>query len=215
MLLGVTRSVGFDLDLTLADTRAGIAAAFEALAERFGVPIDTSAVVSRIGPPLEAELAYWFPAERVPEAADVYRGLYGDLAVLRSTVMPGAREALAAVRRAGGRVIVVTGKNEPHARRTLEFLGLDVDEVAGSAFGAGKGSALKAFGASAYVGDHVADIEAARAGGTVSVTVATGPYDADELCDHGADVVLADLTEFADWYDEWRIREIGAVSTVP
>ena len=67
-------AVGFDLDLTLADTREGIAATFAALSEETGVPIDTAAVVSRLGPPLEIELANWFPAEEVSAAAALYRG---------------------------------------------------------------------------------------------------------------------------------------------
>jgi phosphoglycolate phosphatase len=203
--------VGFDLDLTLADTRAAIAAIYDVLAERFAVPIDSAVVVSRIGPPLEEELAYWLPGERVAEAAAMYRRVYRDIALPLTSPMAGAAEAVEAVRRAGARVIVVTGKNEADARRTVGFLGLAVDEVAGSVFGADKGAALADFGAVAYVGDHVADIEAARAGGAVSVTVATGPYTAEELRDHGSDVVLTDLTGFVDWYDAWRIREIGPV----
>lgn len=197
-------SVGFDLDLTLADTRAGIAAVYDEVAQRIGVPIDSAVVVARLGPPLEWELANWLPPEEVPAAAALYRSLYASMAVPATTLMPGAIEAVEAVRRAGGRIIVVTGKNTLDAARTVKFLGLDVDEVAGSVFAAAKGPALARFGATAYVGDHVADIEAARAGGAVSVTVATGVYPVGELRDHGADVVLGDLTEFADWFDGWR-----------
>jgi phosphoglycolate phosphatase len=196
--------VGFDLDLTLADTRVGIAAVFDELSRRLGVPIDSAVVVSRLGPPLEVELAHWLPEEEVPAAADLYRSLYAGLAVPVTVAMPGAREAVAAVHQAGGRVIVVTGKNAADAKRTLDALGLPVEAVEGSLFGAEKGIALASFGAAAYVGDHVADIAAARAGGTVSVTVATGPYTAEELRDHGADVVLSDLTEFGLWFEEWR-----------
>ena len=58
-----------------------IAATFVALSERTGVPIDTAAVVSRLGPPLETELANWFPIEDVPEMAAIYRGFYGKIAV--------------------------------------------------------------------------------------------------------------------------------------
>lgn len=206
--------MGFDLDLTLADTRAGIAAAFAVLSERLGVPIDADVVVSRLGPPLEVELAHWLPEDEVPAAAALYRSLYAEIAVPLTTAMPGAVEAVAAVRRAGGDVIVVTAKNTADARRTVRALGLDATEVVGLVFGPQKGEALAAFGASAYVGDHVADIAAARAGGALSVGVATGPYTADQLRDHGADVVLADLTAFEEWYDAWRIREIGADSTV-
>ncbi len=203
MLRGM-HSVGFDLDMTLADTRAGIAAVYDELSLRIGVPIDSAAVVARLGPPLELELANWLPADEIPGAAAIFRSLYPSIAVPATTPLPGAREAVEAVRRAGGRVVVVTGKNAGDAVRTVEFLGLEVDEVAGSVFGAAKGPALAAFGAAAYVGDHVADIEAARAGGAVSVAVATGPYRAGELREHGADVVLSDLLEFAGWFDGWR-----------
>jgi phosphoglycolate phosphatase len=200
----VTTSVGFDLDMTLADTREGIAAVYDELSVRLGVPIDSAAVVSRLGPPLEVELANWLPADEVAAAADLYREIYPNMGVPVHTAMAGAYEAIAAVRAAGGRVIVVTGKNLRDAIGTVELLGLAVDEVVGSVFGAGKGSALARFGAAAYVGDHVADIEAARAGGAVSVAVATGPYTVGELRDHGADVALADLTQFAAWYTGWR-----------
>lgn len=196
--------MGFDLDMTLADTREGIAAVYDELAVRLGVPIDSAAVVSRLGPPLEVELANWLPADEVAAAADLYREIYPNMGVPVHTAMAGAHEAIAAVRAAGGRVIVVTGKNLRDAIGTVELLGLAVDEVVGSVFGAGKGSALARFGAAAYVGDHVADIEAARAGGAVSVAVATGPYTVGELRDHGADVALADLTQFAAWYTGWR-----------
>lgn len=193
--------------MTLADTREGIAAVYDELSVRLGVPIDSAAVVTRLGPPLEVELANWLPAPEVAAAAELYREIYPEMGVPVHTAMAGAHDAVAAVRAAGGRVIVVTAKNQRDAVGTLEVLGLVVDEVVGSAFGPGKGAALARFGASAYVGDHVADIEAARAGGAVSVGVATGPYTAGELRAHGADVALADLTEFAAWYTGWRQRD--------
>ncbi|WP_433219767.1 HAD family hydrolase [Microtetraspora malaysiensis] len=196
-------SVGFDLDLTLADTRAAIAAVYEAMLPSLAYPIDVDVVVSRLGPPLEVELAHWMPEEEVPAAVALYRKLYPRIALPATEHMPGAREALAAIRQVGGRIIVVTGKNVRDARRTVDLLGLDVDKVVGSVFGADKGRALASFGAGAYVGDHVADIEAARAGGATSVAVATGAFTADQLVDHGADVVLEDLTHFAGWFDSW------------
>jgi phosphoglycolate phosphatase len=200
----VGKSVGFDLDMTLADTRSGIAAVYDALALRLGIAIDSAAIVTRLGPPLERELANWLPEAQIAAAANVYREIYPEVGVPAHTVLPGAYEAVDAVRAGGGRVIVVTGKNVRDATSTVRFLGLDVDEVVGSVFGAEKGSALARFGAAAYVGDHVADIEAARAGGAVSVTVATGPYTVGELREHGADVALADLTEFAAWFEDWH-----------
>jgi phosphoglycolate phosphatase len=190
--------------MTLADTRSGIAAVYDELSARLGVPIDSKAIITRLGPPLELELANWFPQEEIDAAVTLFREIYPELGVPAHTAMEGALDAIETVRAHGGKVIVVTGKNLRDAISTTKLLGLDVDEVVGSAFGAGKGAALARFGAAAYVGDHVADIEAARAGGAVSVTVATGPYTLGELRDHGADVALGDLTEFADWYAGWR-----------
>ncbi|MEU8250789.1 HAD hydrolase-like protein [Nonomuraea sp. NPDC048916] len=202
--------MGFDLDMTLADTRSGIAAVYDEVSARLGVPIDSEAIIARLGPPLERELANWVPAEAVPAAAALFREIYPEVAVPAHTAMAGAREAVEAVRAGGGRVIIVTGKNVRDAISTVMTLDFEVDEVVGSVFGAAKGSALARFGAAAYVGDHVADIEAARAGGVVSVTVATGPYTVEELRAHGTDVALADLTQFAGWFAGWRFQnELG------
>ena len=49
--------VGFDFDMTLVDSRPGIAACFRALTERTGVPVDAELAVSRLGPPLRTEIA--------------------------------------------------------------------------------------------------------------------------------------------------------------
>ncbi len=195
-------TVGFDLDMTLVDSRPGIAAAMDALSAETGVPVDSAAVVSRLGPPVEHELANWFPPEEVPARADRYRELYPSYAIQATVPLPGAREALAAVRRHGGRIVVVTGKHAPNARLHLDHLELRADEVVGSVWGPGKGVALAEHGASIYVGDHVLDIEGARAAGALSIAVPTGPVTAEELSAAGADVVLRDLTEFAPWLDE-------------
>jgi phosphoglycolate phosphatase len=197
--LGAGRAVGFDLDLTLADTRDAIGAVYEALAGETGIPIDVSAVVARIGPPLEEELAYWFPATDVPAMADRYRALYAHIAIPATVAMPGAAEALDAVRAHGSRVVVVSGKNQAHTERTVRFLGLPVDEVVGGLFGSEKGAALRLHGAAAYVGDHTGDVDAARAAEAVAVGVATGAFDAGALTAYGADVVLPDLLAFPGW----------------
>ncbi|XRQ11238.1 HAD family hydrolase [Actinomadura welshii] len=196
-------AVGFDLDLTLADTRAGIAAVYAALAAETGVPIDTGQVVRRIGPPLEVELAHWFPADEVPAMAARYRAIYADIAIPETVLMPGAVAALDAVRARGGRVIVVSGKNQADTERTVAYLGLEVDAVVGGLFGAGKGAALREHGAGAYVGDHTGDVDAARAASAVAVGVATGPFDPAALTAYGADVVLPDLQAFPGWMESF------------
>ncbi|MEU2998241.1 HAD hydrolase-like protein [Streptomyces sp. NPDC006995] len=192
-------TVGFDLDMTLVDSRPGIAAAYRALAAETGARIDVDLVVSRIGPPLETELAHWFPADRVPAVADRYREIYPDHAIAPSTALDGAREAVAAVRALGGRAVVVTAKHEPNAKLHLARLGIEPDTVIGSLWAEAKGEALREQGAQVYVGDHTGDVRGARVAGALSLGVTTGPCDAAELRAAGADVVLADLTGFPAW----------------
>ncbi|MFI9832621.1 HAD family hydrolase [Streptomyces sp. NPDC051913] len=192
-------TVGFDLDMTLIDSRPGIRACYVALAERTGTYIDADLAVTRLGPPLAQEMAHWFPAEQVPAVADLYRELYPTYAITGTLAMPGAREAIAAVRAAGGRAVVVTAKWEPNAKLHMEHLGMAPDAVIGNLWAEQKAVALREHGASVYVGDHVGDVRGARTAGALSVAVPTGPCSAAELTEAGADVVLDDLTRFPDW----------------
>ncbi|MEE1736102.1 HAD family hydrolase [Streptomyces sp. BE147] len=192
-------TVGFDLDMTLIDSRPGIGANYRALSAETGVPIDTGLVVSRLGPPVEEELANWYPAELVAATADRYREIYPTHAITPTTALPGAREAIEAVRALGGRTLVVTAKHEPSARLHLDHLGIEPDELIGRLWAEAKARALIEHGAQVYVGDHTGDVRGARAAGALSVGVTTGPCDADELRAAGADVVLPDLTGFPAW----------------
>ncbi|WP_369215796.1 HAD family hydrolase [Streptomyces flavofungini] len=194
-------TVGFDLDMTLIDSRPGIRAAFRALSAETGTFIDADLAVTRLGPPLELELRHWFPEERIPDIADRYREMYPTYAIEPTLAMPGAREAVAAVRAAGGRTIVVTAKHEPNAKLHLSHLGIEADAVIGSLWAEAKAVALREHEAGVYVGDHTGDVRGARTAGALSVAVATGPCDAAELREAGADVVLDDLTEFPAWLD--------------
>ncbi|MGV9690734.1 HAD family hydrolase [Streptomyces sp. NPDC003444] len=194
-------TVGFDLDLTLLDTRPGIKATWEAFAAETGAAIDADLVVTRLGPPLEHEMAYWFPQERVPEMVSRYRALYPEYAIGPTVPMPGAEDALRAVREAGGRTLVVTAKNGPHAELHFARLGIEPDAVVGGLWAEGKAEALRAHGARVYVGDHTGDVRGAAAANALSVAVATGPCPAEELREAGADVVLTDLTDFRAWWE--------------
>ncbi|MCP9944268.1 haloacid dehalogenase-like hydrolase [Streptomyces somaliensis] len=202
-------TVGFDLDMTLIDSRPGIHATYREFSARTGVWIDADLVVSRLGPPLEHELANWFPEERVVEMAAAYREIYPAHAIEPTLALPGAKEAIQAVREAGGRTVVVTAKNEPHAELHLRHLGMEPDAVIGWLWAEAKAEALREHGASVYVGDHLGDIRGARAAGALAVSVATGPYDEEALREAGADVVLADLTAFPAW---WATYAGGALS---
>ncbi|MYV47493.1 haloacid dehalogenase-like hydrolase [Streptomyces sp. SID2888] len=199
-------TVGFDLDMTLIDSRPGIRACYQALSARTGTPIDADLAVTRLGPPLAEELVNWFPEERIDAAAELYRAMYPGVAIAATPALPGARRAIEAVRAVGGRAIVVTAKYEPNAKLHLEHLGIEPDAVIGDLWAEQKAQALVEHGAAVYVGDHVGDVRGARTADAYSVGVATGPCAADELRAAGADVVLADLTEFPAWLTTYEPR---------
>lgn len=195
--------VGFDLDMTLVDSRPGIYATFVRLIAETGAPIDPDVAIARLGPPLEQELAAWVPADQIDALADRYRELYGEIGIAGTTALPGAAGALAAVRVAGGTTLVVTAKYGPNAHKCLAHTELAVDHVVGSRHGPQKGEALHEHGAAIYVGDTLPDIHAAHVAGAVAVAVPSGPVSFEELTDAGADVVLASLVGFPAWLDTW------------
>src|SRR5690242_17960672 len=116
--------VGFDLDMTLIDSRPAIHASLVSMSAELGVPVDADLVIKRLGPPLEVELAEWFPAGAVADAAACFRRYYFDNCVTGTFPLPGAVESIDAVRAAGGSPIAITAKAEVGALRCLDACGL-------------------------------------------------------------------------------------------
>jgi phosphoglycolate phosphatase len=197
-----TATVGFDLDMTLIDSRRAILGAFAGVAADTGVAIDPVDVDRRLGIKLEDELGYWFGPDDIPAAVAIYRRHYAELAGERTVIMPGAREALAAVRAAGGRAVVITAKYVVPAKAALDGVRLEPDELHTDAHGPEKAVVLVRLGAGAYVGDTPPDMAAAVSAGVTAVGVTTGSFDEAALAAAGADVVLSSLLEFPAWYGQ-------------
>ena len=202
--------VGFDLDMTLVDSAAGIAATLRATLAEIGRTVTDEQVWPFIGVPMEVTVEALFPDLDPATVSDRYRALYPELGLDAVTLLPGAAQALEAVHALGGRVLVVSAKVEPSVHRVLAQVGLDAaagpqaagrvpDQVTGGLFAGAKGGALRAAGADVYVGDHSGDMEAARVAGCAAVGVDTGPQSSDQLRAAGAEVVLPDLTAFPAW----------------
>ena len=196
--------VGFDLDLTLIDSQPAIIAAWGELARETGACIDLDSVTARMGVKLEDEVARWFPAEDRDEAAASYRRHYVQLAPDLTTPLPGAAEALAAVRRAGERAIIVTAKHAVSVGPSLAAAGLAADGLYTHVYGPEKAAVLSEVGAAVYVGDAPADMGAAIAASAYAVGVTTGSFSAEDLLAAGAELVLGSLLEFPPWYAAFR-----------
>jgi predicted MPP superfamily phosphohydrolase len=93
--------VGFDLDMTLVDSRPGVEASFDALNAELGTSIDGARLASRLGPTLEAEMAAYFPAPEIGPVCDRYRAIYAELKLVGTVVFDGIPELLAQLRDAG------------------------------------------------------------------------------------------------------------------
>jgi len=195
--------VGFDLDMTLIDTVPGFREVLIALSDELGVELPVEELTANLGPPLDLMLQPHLADDAVQPAVDRFRALYPDHAIETVAAMAGAHDAIAAVRRHGGRVVVVTGKFTPNAQLHVDHVGLDVDHLEGKVWGVGKADVLRREGASVYVGDHIHDVEGALAAGAVSVSVLTGGCSREELFDAGTHVVLDDLAQFPAWLDRY------------
>jgi phosphoglycolate phosphatase len=201
---GPARPVGFDLDLTLIDSRPAILATWTEVARETGVVIDLAAVDQRMGVKLEDEAAFWFPPGQVESASAVYRRHYVRLAPTMTTALPGAAAALAAVRAAGAAPIVITAKHPVSVGPSMLAAGLTVQEIFTLVHGPEKAAVLAKIQAAAYVGDTPSDMMAARSAGTRAIGVPTGSFGETELLAAGAHAVLGSLLEFPAWYAAFR-----------
>ena len=203
---GPVRPVGFDLDLTLIDSRPAILAAWTEVARETGAAIDLAAIDRRMGAKLEDEAAFWFPPDQVASAAAVYREHYVRLAPAMTAALPGAAESLAAVRAAGAGPVVITAKHPVSVGPSMLAAGLTVQEIFTLVHGPEKAAVLAKIHAAVYVGDTPDDMKAARSAGARAVGVPTGSFARTELLDAGAHLVLDSLLEFPAWYAAFRDR---------
>ena len=192
-------AVGFDLDMTLVDTRRGIELALRALAADTGRQIDVDSIVASLGPPVADALSPWFSAEELPGAVQLFRRHMAEVGVVNVDPLPGAAAAMEAARAAGHEVIVITSKIEPLALATLANAGLEADRVFGDVWAEAKAGPLRARRAVCYVGDHPADMRAADAASVPGFAVTSGASTTEDLLAAGAAHVAASLTDFPAW----------------
>ncbi len=206
------RTVLFDLDGTLTDSRPGILRSTryaiqrlnEATGETHPIP-EESALNFMIGPPLRDSFAKLVGAERAETLLAFYRERYTSIGIFENALFEGVPEALAALRGAGYRLYVATSKNEADGRRVLEHFDLAKFFVGIYGSEADGGRAVKAdligylleretIAASprdvAMIGDRKYDILGAKAVGTSALGALWGYGDRAELTEAGADALI-------------------------
>lgn len=206
------RALLLDLDGTLVDSSFGITACNLHALECMQVqPPSPEVLRSWLGPPLRRNFATLFddPAQ-VEQAVALYRARYDSDGWRAYTVYPGIEDALRAQHARGTRLLVVTSKNEPHARQVVDSLpfGDLFEEVVGDTLDGALGSkalligdALRRSGMQAthavMVGDRDLDVLGARAHGMPGIGVLWGFGSAGELLAAGATQLLRQPAQLA------------------
>jgi phosphoglycolate phosphatase len=200
------RTLLFDLDGTLTDNHAGIAASIRhALVCLGAAPPPAEALRACVGPPLRKSFARLLASDDaalIERAVSHYRERFSDVGWRENVAYPGVAESLAALAARGTTMYVCTAKPETFARRIVDHFGLapHFRGVYGADF-AGRfddKSALLAHllaqesidpADAAMIGDRHHDIQAARANGVRAIGVLWGYGSREELAD--ADALVA------------------------
>lgn len=114
------RTVLLDLDGTLVDSAPGILGTLRTAFDQVGVPWDDT-VIGRhlLGPPLYESLPPLVGAENAEKILALYRPLYRESGLLKSTPYPGIEDLLRALVAADVRLGLATSKAEPAAREIV------------------------------------------------------------------------------------------------
>lgn len=118
----------FDLDGTLTDPFAGIAAGIRHACSRLGRPAPSDEVVrSMIGPPFQETFGpvLGVPSHQVDEGIAHYRSVYETGGLYDAILYDGIESVVTAVRAAGHRVALATSKPADSAARVLAHFRLD------------------------------------------------------------------------------------------
>ncbi len=200
----------FDLDGTLTDNYAGIAASIGHALSRLGAPMpDEQTLRGCVGPPLResfARLLATADPAHIELAVAHYRERYSSVGWRENSVYDGIGRALATLGARGARMFVCTAKPSPFARRIVAHFGFDrhFEGVYGAELdGRHDDKSLLlahllseeriAAGHAVMIGDRAGDVKAARANGVAAVGVLWGYGSRSELT--GADRIVESPAE--------------------
>jgi len=203
------RAVLFDFDGTLADSYAGIAASVNHVRARRGLPpLAVAEVRKHVGRGPAHLLQHTVPGADLDRDVAAYRAHHPSVMEAGTRLLPGARDAVLAVKRGGLLLAVCSNKPRPFTERLLQHL--DLADFVNVVLGpedvprpkpdpAMVLCALDRLGVAAadalYVGDMSVDVQCARAAGVEVWVVTTGSDEPAVLQQARPDRLLSHLGE--------------------
>ena len=210
MLAGV-RAIFFDFDGTLVDSFAAIAASVNHVRASHGLKsLDEADVRCHVGRGPEHLLRNTVGVGAMSENLAIYRAHHPSVMNERTTLLPGALEAVRAAKHSGRRVGVCSNKPRFFTKELVDYL--DLGEYIDAVFGPEDVARVKPAPdmlrkalewmkvqpqEALYVGDMVVDIETGLGAGVAVWVVPTGCDDLRTLETAGPERILKDLFELA------------------
>jgi phosphoglycolate phosphatase len=202
------KSVFFDLDGTLIDSRPGIFRCARKTFDVLGVPQPTDEDLRKIiGPPLKKGFAIFLDDDLTDRAVDIYRGHYQKGGMFEAFVFAGIEEALNVLTRSY-RIFCVTSKYHKFAEMILSrfLLYRNIEKTYGPDLDGNlsdKAELLRYvleneninISDAVMIGDTHYDIEGACANDIHSIGVLWGFGKKEELENSGADIIIAEPSE--------------------
>lgn len=220
-----SKCIGFDLDLTLVDSSAGILECFKRVLGKNGYLLNVTEqdILDTIGLPLEDGFRKLGVPERKrlvqplgkalgTEGSEVeritaeYRSLFNEVGLPMVTMLPHARECLEMLKDESSdhgayKLILISARKEESVLSICDALKIRdyFDVIKGGLHAEQKGELLLQQRASLYVGDTPADMIAAKNGKCIAVGVTTGHNNAAALQKENADAhIINNLSELRE-----------------
>lgn len=198
----------FDLDGTLTDSYPGITNSVKYALKKLGYETPSEERLREfIGPPLFDEFSRLGMDKETAEAAvRAYREYYPEKGIFECTLIDGAEELLAELKRRGKTVALATSKPKTFAEKILSHFGIEkyFDFIGGATLDgkiSTKEQVLQSVLAETHadpadcvlIGDRFYDIEGAHRAGMKCIAVLIGYGSREEFEEHHADFVCETL----------------------
>jgi phosphoglycolate phosphatase-like HAD superfamily hydrolase len=176
------KTIGFDFDQTLADSKLGITSCLEAVCQKYGLKEKENEIeaLSTSGLTLEAILEQLFKTSEIGIQKKDFLRIYPELGVRGTKLLPGARELLDYVRSEGHHLVLISAKTQINLQLSVDALGVKFDKVFGGVGGSDKSSVITQNGVEVYIGDQISDVVAANLANVKAVLISDSPIAVDK-----------------------------------